>query len=139
MMKILLYNNTLENIGERIRFLVRNRFPQLDIVVLDSVQQISRLLSRPLHSISVFILPIASIQELDAFQKMHPMLDQIRVILILPDRDTKTLARAVQVKSSFITYIDNDINDIAAVLEKLAQKLHITFQTNGGNHEKQVT
>jgi len=132
MIKILLYNNTLENIGERIRFLVRNRFPQLDIVVLDSMQQISSLLCRPLHRISVIILPIAAIQELDTFQKLHPMLDQIRVILILPDRDTKTLARAVQVKSSFITYIDSDINDIAAVLEKLAQKSHTIISDKWG-------
>ncbi len=125
MIKILLYRNSREKIGERINSLIRDRFPQLDIIVSDSIQEISSTLCRPLHEISVIILPIASTFELAAFQNLNSVFEKSRVILILPDRDVETLAKAIRIKSSFITYFDNDIKDIASVLEKLMKKLTI--------------
>ncbi len=122
MIKILLYKNSREKIGERINTMLQDHFPKLDIIVSDSIQEISSTLCRPLHEISVIILPIASTFELAAFQNLNPIFEKSRVILILPDRDVETLAKAIRIKSSFITYFDNDIKDIASVLEKLMRK-----------------
>ncbi|MFO7883670.1 MAG: hypothetical protein R6U68_02520 [Desulfobacteraceae bacterium] len=137
MIKILLYKNSREKIGERINTMLQDHFPQLDIIVSDSIQEISSTLCRPLHEISVIILPIASTFELAAFQNLNPIFEKSRVILILPDRDVETLAKAIRIKSSFITYFDNDIKDIALVLEKLMRKSkkgknNVTIGKNNG-------
>ncbi|MCA1784345.1 MAG: hypothetical protein LC657_00015 [Desulfobacteraceae bacterium] len=94
----------------------------MDIIVSDSIEKINVTLCRPLHEISVIILPIASTSELAAFQNLNPVFEKSRVILILPDRNPETLAKSIRIKSSFITYFDNDIQDIASVLKKLMGK-----------------
>ncbi len=75
---------------EKISPMLHSLFPQLDIIVLDSIQKIRSSLCRPLHNISIVIL-IVSENELDTFQDLNSIFEQVRVILILADRNTEIL------------------------------------------------
>jgi hypothetical protein len=59
------------------------------------------------------------LKELTDFINLISFLENIRVILVLPDREEKTLALGLKLSPSFVSYIDNGASDICAVLQKI--------------------
>ncbi|MBI9087594.1 MAG: hypothetical protein JEZ12_00050 [Desulfobacterium sp.] len=83
---------------------------------MDTLQ---KTLCRPRHGITIAVLVAASLRELKELISMGDLLDNIRVILVLPDRTPTTLYLGVGLKTSFLTFIDSDFNDVISVLNKI--------------------
>lgn len=77
------------------------------------------MLRQPLHKVSVLILFIASRKDLEALNTLVSLFDNIRIIIVLPDREKSTMSLCIALKPSFISYIDSDLMDIALVLKKI--------------------
>ncbi|MBU1193256.1 MAG: hypothetical protein KKE62_03290 [Proteobacteria bacterium] len=117
-MKILLYANNRENTGKQIEKHIKEE-PRIEIETLDSVTSLSQKLCQPLHRIMVIILVIQTKEEITQFLDLIPLLENIRIILVLPDRDKHTLAVGIKLNPSFISYTDDDLDDITQVLKKI--------------------
>ena len=50
---------------------------------------------------------------------LRKLLSDLRLILILPDRDRDTVMSAHALRPRFLTYADGNLDDIAAVLRKM--------------------
>lgn len=77
-----------------------------------------------------------SIKELNSLSVIDHLFRNIRLILIVPDRNKSTITRAHSLYPRFVSVIDDDFSEVAHVLAMMIEKLsladHKEFRT--GNH-----
>lgn len=121
-MKTILYMKRMEKIGTHLEQDILKHVPQINIERHHSLEQLSQLLRQPLNKVSVVILIIASKEELTQISLMNPLFENSRIILILPDREKRTLSSCLELKPSFISFIDSDLKDVVSVLGQIHKK-----------------
>jgi len=121
-MKTVLYENGLKNIGKQLQIIIHAQSPGLQINIHNSIKHVSQILRQPLNNVTVLILLIDSKEELVQFHSLNPLFDNIRIILILPDRRKETLALGLKLKPSFVSDVDSDLQDVASVLGQISKK-----------------
>lgn len=118
-MKTILYTNGIEHIEKELKNSIHTQAPEIQVKIYNSIEQLSQTFRQPLNNVSVVILLITSKDELVKFNLMNALFDNIRVILILPDRQKDMLALGLKLKTSFVSYIDNDLQDVVSVLRQI--------------------
>jgi hypothetical protein len=122
-MKSVLYTKGRSDIAEKLIAIVSRQISETRIMVCNSIELLSNKLRQPLNNISVIILLITSRDELIQLNLMSSLFDNSRVILILPDRDKATLSLGFELKTSFVSYIDSDLQNVISVLKQIQKKL----------------
>ncbi len=118
-MKILLYAGWIDETKEKIRKAVERQFPQKELYICLTVDEISARLKTPMVNVSVAILLAADKKDLSDLFSIRDLLVDMRIILILPDNDEDTMAKAYSLYPRFIHYTDSDFKDVLAVLERM--------------------
>lgn len=121
-MKTVLYADDLTALGETLKNIIQARVSGIQVEDCNSIEHISQTLRQPLNNVSVVIFLIASMEELVQINSMHTLFDNIRVILILPDRKKETIVLGLKLKTSFVSYVDSDLQDVASVLNQIIKK-----------------
>ena len=120
-MNIFLYIGQLSSDGKRLHNRVTSCHPDVQTEVFDSPLKVNKAFLAPGKKPDVLVLLIANQVELQDFLSMKNVLLSTRIILVLPDRDTKTIASAHKLFPRFISYCENDFSEIGAVLEKISE------------------
>ena len=119
LMKLLFYSAQNQGVGKNLARQVRVEFPEIQVDQVDSIQGISEKVCRPLNGIRVIMVSVTNREELIRLQCLHHLMDNIRLILILP-RDAQNVEKlALMLQPSFICFADTRFNDIKLVLAKL--------------------
>ncbi len=121
-MNILLYTADLKDVGDHLKESIQSQFREARVNIHPIMDDIIGVLRKPLNNVSVVILMIAGKDELSQLEFMNSLFDNIRIILILPDRRKDTLSLGLKLKPSFISYIDNDLQDITSVLGQILKQ-----------------
>jgi len=95
-----------------------------------SIEGLSWRLQQPTHNLGVVVLVAGSKEELLEIFSIRDLLNNLRIILILPDREVDTIEKGRALYPRFIGYFENDFMDVAAVLEKMVGGVK-TFVTEG--------
>jgi hypothetical protein len=85
---------------------------------LDSLH---RRLCRPRYGLAIAVLVAATGEELGELLAMRDLLADLRLILVLPDRNRETIAAGHRMAPRFISYVDSGIEEVEAVLEQMLQ------------------
>ncbi len=117
-MKTIFYVNKKE-ICQNLINVVQTQLTGIRIKTCHSITDLSHMLRKPLHQVSVLILFIASKTELKELNLMTSLFDNIRIILILPDMKKNTVSLCIGLKPSFISYVDADLMNIVSVLKQI--------------------
>ena len=120
-MNIFLYIGQLSSDGKRLHHRVVSCLPDVQTEVFDSPLKVNKAFLAPGKKPDVLVLLIANQMELQDFLAMKNVLLSTRIILVLPDRDTKTIASAHKLFPRFISYCENDFSEVCAVLEKISE------------------
>ena len=83
-------------------------------------QRLVRLGDKP--TIAVLLAPTRK-ELLDLYSIRHQFSD-LRIILILPDQEEETITRGHRLYPRFLSYVDSDFKDVAAVLGKMMTLNH---------------
>ncbi len=118
-MKIILYTENRAEMGKKLEKLIQNQLPEIQMDTINSVSHLSRNICRPLNRISVIVIFVTSEKDIARWVGIKSFFDNIRVILVLPDRTRNMVACGLQLHPSFISYSDSDFIDIISVLEKI--------------------
>ena len=76
-------------------------------------------LQKPLAQKPVLVLFIYSREDLDTFIAYKPLLNDIPIILILPERESYMIARGHSLRPRFLSFNDNGLNEVKGVLKKM--------------------
>ncbi len=84
-----------------------------------SIAGLEQGLRRSIGTDKIVVLEPASPKNLVELASLKSLLGSTWVIVILPDRDPETVARALTLRPRFISYIDQTNDDLIAVLGKM--------------------
>lgn len=122
-MDLIVYSNEGNKNGERIMEAVRRTGSELRTDLFRSIADLVRKVKRGKRDLSVVILCASTREELAAILAIRDLLRDLRMILILPDRESSTLAQGLTLRPRFFSFVDADFNDVSAVLARMLKVL----------------
>jgi glycerol-3-phosphate dehydrogenase len=122
-MKVLLYADAREKQTAEFEKQIQDQLPGVWLKQTNSLEGLTRELSQPLNEISVVVMVVPSLMILNGFFKLAPLLENKKLILILPGHmDQEAFSLCLQLHPSFITYMNDDMEDAFQVLRQIKQK-----------------
>jgi len=118
-MDLVIYANAENGAGERLRRAIELRVPIEQVTTFMTIDSLERKLRQPAHGLTIAVLLAASRQDLLELYAIKDLLDDIKIILILPDSESETTALGHKLSPRFISYISGNFDDVGAVLRKM--------------------
>jgi len=122
-MEVFFYAKEKEGAGKRLQKVIEMLVPKRKTVIFRTTSGLARRLKRPrsANDRTVGVLLAASRKDLQDILSIGELLGDVRIIIVLPDREEETIAKGHILRPRFTTYTDSDFEDIAAVLKKMLQ------------------
>jgi hypothetical protein len=94
----------------------------LDMEVYRNLANLLERLRHPLNDPTIAVLVADSRERLEELLVLRHLFRNVRVILVLPDRESGTISKGHDLHARFLTYIDSDPVEVALVLSKIAEQ-----------------
>ena len=118
-MGLLFYSIAGDEVGEIIREKIEAEITGKRLEKFHSIEALAVRLQDPKVKPEVAVLHASSRVELLELVCLSELLQDIRIVLILPDRDPSTVARGHKLRPRFITDRENDCWEITTILKRL--------------------
>jgi hypothetical protein len=119
--KILFYSSKKEDseigIGERLKALV----PEERVEMCRSIEELVHGLYRLYRHDTIVLLQARDREELLRIVSLRDLLQGLRVILLIPDRNGETISLAHRLRPRFLSNSENDFSDTMSVLQKMME------------------
>lgn len=123
-MNIIVYaNGKKERLRKDLQDVVESKIPPQNLEVFHTIDDFSKRVLRLPIEIDVAVLLAQNKHELLELALLKDFLEDVRIILILPDRENETVSKGHKLRPCFLSYIDSDFKDVASVLEKILKVL----------------
>lgn len=99
--------------------MIEDVVPNENTEIYSTIDTLGKRLRRPSYNIAVAVLLFSSREELRDVLSIRHLFDNIKIILILPDRKNETILLGHKLRPRFLSYTDGDFKDVAAVLKKM--------------------
>lgn len=97
--------------------------PRHNIIIIKDSAVLEHHLRRQLNDNLMAVLFPADKNQLAHIISLQKLFADIPIILVLPDRESDTIALGYKLRARFITYADSDFLDVAAVMMKIKDKM----------------
>ena len=118
-MNILLYEPVGEGNNTQFHRMIEGLDLECGMEIYRTIESLSQRLRQPEKNLTVAVLFATSSRELLDIISIKDLLFNVRIILILPDREEDTITKGHSLRPRFLTYADSNYGDIAAVLCKM--------------------
>lgn len=118
-MKLLVYSSNHKNPDQLLRDAIVRIVPPPLQEVCHSFESLWRKLHQPLHSVEIAVISAGSRADLLRLMSLGELLSDLRMILILPDREKETVAMGLTLRPSYFCFADSDLSELGAVLQKM--------------------
>jgi hypothetical protein len=117
--KILFYSSTKEDPGMGIGARLKTLVPEERVEVYRSIEELSHGLRRLYDHETIVILQARDREELLRIVSLRDVLQGLRVILLIPDREEETISLAHRLRPRFLSNNEDDLSDTLSVLRKM--------------------
>jgi hypothetical protein len=117
-MVFIIYKPSTNN-SNKLQHMIEPFVSKTQVENYSSIKDITQRLQRPMKEEVVGIFMPSSEKDLSDLLSINHLVKDIRIILVLPDRDEKTISIGHSLRPRFLTYADGDLNDVAAVMIKM--------------------
>lgn len=128
-MSILIYASAKESVSTRLREAVTVLDECVRIEWVDRLSDLEKRLRKTGNTIDILVLLVATLKDLRALILMQDLTDRFPVVTITPDSEPETIALAHRLRPRYLTSVDSDFSNVAAVLRKMIEN---TSQTHVG-------
>ena len=118
-MSVIYYNSMNNNAGNRLQKILEAANSEKKIERCRSIEELSIRLRQSNLENNIAILVINAKEEIYQICSIKKLSNNIRIILILPDRSNEIISLGFKLYPRFISYIDNDFKDVADVLKRM--------------------
>lgn len=119
-MRLLLYSPVKEGIGKQLRRMIEELVSKNNMEIYQSVESLSLRLRQPANNGPIAAVLLAAKRgDLTELLSIRDLLRDIRIILVLPDRDEDTIAKAHTLRPRFVSYSDGNFTDVCSVLGRM--------------------
>ena len=121
---ILFANGKRAAVGNRLQKSIESVVSCQHLEIQRSIKDLSERLNRFPREIDLAVLLAASKDQLSELLSLRELLNDVRIILILPDRGRETISQGHLLRPRFLSYADGDLTDVIAVLSKMLERLN---------------
>lgn len=118
-MKIFLYSKVGDPSGNKLNKLIETHLPEVEMVVYRTIHDLSQGLRQPIEDSRIAILLVSNQGDLQNILSIRHLFQNVRIILLLPSKETEIVTLAHQLRPRFLTHINSDFAEITAVLKKM--------------------
>jgi hypothetical protein len=118
-MNIILYSILEDEAGKKLQRSIEMLVRGENFEVFSTFNSLSLRLHQPLDDIRLVVLNASSKQDLIDIISLRDILWNVRVILVLPDRDAATTSMGHILRPRLISYADSDSLEVFAVLSRM--------------------
>jgi hypothetical protein len=118
-MCVLYYRPSVNIAAEKLQFIIEAELPDQPLEVFYSVEGLAERLSQLFRGNCAAIILAEDITALKKIFSLRPLLKDIRIILILPDRSEEAVSIGYKLHPRFLSYSDGEFGEVAVVLKKL--------------------
>lgn len=123
-MNLICYAKPNSCAGKRLQKVISAIVPREQIELFRSIDSLSRRLRQATDNLNVAVLLASSRKDLSEILSIRDFFRDIRIILVLPDREKDTIANGHRMYPRFISYADDDFKDVSAVLKKMLENIN---------------
>ena len=120
-MNLLFYATVADRVGEKLQGVIEDLVPKEKIEVYRTAEDLSSRLREPTYDLSVAVLLAATKEDLSSLISNKELIWNLRVILVLPDRQDDTVTKGHLLRPRFLTYADGNFSDVSTVLRNMLQ------------------
>ena len=120
-MRMLLYATDSGKAGQRLLAVIEGLVAEGKVEIYQTIDVLTRRLRKPRGDMDLAVLLAADRQDLLEMLAIRDLLDNMRTVLILPDKSDDTIAKGHNLKPRYVSFVDSDFGDIAAVLGKMLE------------------
>jgi len=118
-MKLFLYAPDRSRSGKRLQRVIEALVSKEDTEIYRTTDGLTFRLRQPRHDPHIAVLLAASREDLSDILSLRDLLCDVRIMLVLPDRERDTIVKGHTLRPRFVTYADSDFVEMAAVLSKV--------------------
>ena len=122
-MGILFYANGAAEASHLLLAEIESVVKATDIEIFRTAGDLNSRLRQFRCNLEVAVLMASSRKELQHLVSLQDLFGDIRIILILPDSDRDTISQGHKLYPRFLSYVDGNFADVAAVLAKMLRKV----------------
>ncbi|MBF0509775.1 MAG: hypothetical protein HQK57_12735 [Deltaproteobacteria bacterium] len=117
-MNLLFYAKTDDGLAGRLRSEIETLVPKSDLDICRTMDDMSRRLRQPLKDMTLGIVFTDSKEDLLGLLLIRDLLLDVKMILILPDKEENTVAVGHALYPRYMSYADGDLQDVVEVIRK---------------------
>lgn len=121
--KVLVYSPQENGQGKRLEQIVEAQVSDQQKEIYQSIERLSQRLRQPLFGEIIGVFFAENLQDISELLSIRHLLRDIRIILVLPDREENTVSQGHALKPRFLSYAESDFTDVAAVMRKMLGRL----------------
>ena len=122
-MTLLIYSTTTSLEEKRLLRIIELMLPEKKFKFYRTIDDFSQRLRQPVLKQRIVILLLNSPKELEDVLSIRELLEDAKIILIVPDTNPATLARGHTLRPRFLSDCNSDFVDVAAVLGRIIRKI----------------
>jgi hypothetical protein len=134
-MKLLYYVKTMDGAGKKLHSVIQSLFHLLPIEILRTIESLNRRLRQPVNNFNIAVLLASSKEDLLDLLAIRDLFWNLRIILIIPDRKSETVAMGHMLRPRFLSYADGNFKDVDAVLKKMLERSGLRRATSKEQQE----
>ncbi len=123
-MKVIFFLPESTSALERFQGLVELVNSQAEAVVTRTIDDLTHNLRQPKHDLAFVVFFAGNKQELLNIIDLSGLLQDVRIIIVLPDRDTDTIRMGHKLYPRFLTDIEDKSNTLELVINKMLDNLN---------------
>lgn len=127
-MTLLIYSTKTNGVEERLLRVVGLMLPENKFELNRSINDLFQRLRQPVFNQRIAILLATSRDDLQDILSIRELLETTKIIVILPDADTDTVAKGHMLRPRFLSDCNSDFIDVAAVLRWMIRRMGQTIE-----------
>jgi hypothetical protein len=120
-MEIILYAPDSEGNFQKIRELIEGSVPAGKVRLYRTIERLSEKLHRPIAPETILIIAARNRDDLSKVATLPHVGGYLRTVVVAPDQEAETVALAFRLRPRFLTYANSNLQDLVAVLRKMAE------------------
>lgn len=118
-MKLLYYVKTMDDTGKKLHSVIQSVVPLSQVETHRTIESLNRRLRKPVNNLNIAVLLVSNREDLLDLLTLRDLFWNLRIILIIPDSRSETVAMGHLLRPRFLCYTDGNLNHVAAVLGKM--------------------
>jgi hypothetical protein len=118
-MKIFFYSKAGDPSGDILEKLIVTRLPEVKMEIYRTIDDLSKRLRQPTENLGIAVLLASNQEDLKNILSIHYLFQNIRILLLLPNKETEIITLAHRLRPRFLTDVNSNMEEITAVLKKM--------------------